>query len=240
MELVAGEENVYGYRKLAICLRRQHHLVINNKKVYRLCKELDILAPQRRIKIKHPKRLANNRQITAPDELWEIDVKYGYIAGEDRFFYLMCIIDVYDRMIVDYHLGLTCEGKHAAQIIQRALWKRQLFETNHSLVIRSDNGPQFISHIFEHTCKQFGLDHERIPPKTPNKNAHIESFHALLERECLRRNEFASFQEAYQVVTDYIKFYNERRIHGSLYNFAPCEFRQLLAAGKLKPFIVKV
>jgi putative transposase len=24
-------------------------------------------------------------------------------------------------------------------------------------------------------------EHERIPPKTPNKNAHIESFHAVLE-----------------------------------------------------------
>lgn len=56
MELIAEEERVYRYRKLAICLRRQHNLVINNKKVYRLCKELDILAPQRRIKIKHPRR----------------------------------------------------------------------------------------------------------------------------------------------------------------------------------------
>ncbi|MEW5954805.1 MAG: hypothetical protein AB1815_14005, partial [Bacillota bacterium] len=42
----------------------------------RLCKELDILAPQRRIKVKHPRRLAINRQVTASDQLWEIDVKY--------------------------------------------------------------------------------------------------------------------------------------------------------------------
>jgi len=59
MELVAGKENAYGYRKLAICLRRRYNLVINNKKVYRLCKELDKLAPQRRIKVKHPRRLAS-------------------------------------------------------------------------------------------------------------------------------------------------------------------------------------
>ncbi|MEW5954432.1 MAG: IS3 family transposase [Bacillota bacterium] len=76
MELAAGEESEYGCRKLAICLKRQHNLVINHKKVYRLCKELDILAPQRRIKIKHPRRLAINRQVTASDQLWKIDVKY--------------------------------------------------------------------------------------------------------------------------------------------------------------------
>jgi putative transposase len=155
MELAAGEENAYGYRKLAICLRRQYNLVINKKKVYRLCKELDILAPQRRIKVKHPRRLAANRRITATNQLWEIDIKYGYIAREDRFFYLMCFIDVYDRMIVDYHLGLSCEGKHAAQILQRALWKQHLFETNCRPVIRSDNGPQFISHVFEEACVKF-------------------------------------------------------------------------------------
>lgn len=76
MELAAGEESVYGYRKLAICLEKQYHLIINEKKVYRLCKELDILAPQRRIRLKHPRRLAINRQITAPDQLWEVDIKY--------------------------------------------------------------------------------------------------------------------------------------------------------------------
>ena len=240
MELVAGEESEYGYRKLAVCLRRQHNLVINNKKVYRLCKELDILTPQRRVKVKHPRRLAINRQVTASDQLWEIDIKYGYIAAEDRFFYMRCIIDVYDRAIVDYHIGLSCEGKHAAQILQRALWKRQLFNTDCRPVIRSENGPQFISNHFETACNQLSTEHERIPPKRPNKNAHIESFHAILEDKCLSRHEFSSYQEACQTVINYIQFYNERRIHGSLYDYAPFEFRKLLAAGQINPFIVKV
>ncbi|MFU2108891.1 integrase core domain-containing protein [Paenibacillus larvae] len=34
------------------------------------------------------------------------------------------------------------------------------------------------------------MEHERIPPKTPNMNAHIESFHQLLQDECLARYEF--------------------------------------------------
>ncbi|HAU31804.1 MAG: transposase [Desulfotomaculum sp. 46_296] len=65
--MIAGKENTYGCRKLAVCLRRRYNLVISNKKVYRLCKDLDILAPQRRIKVKHPRRLAINRNITASD-----------------------------------------------------------------------------------------------------------------------------------------------------------------------------
>ncbi|WP_407058223.1 transposase [Tigheibacillus jepli] len=45
LELISGECNGYGYRKLTLALRREYKLKINKKKVYRLCKELDILKP---------------------------------------------------------------------------------------------------------------------------------------------------------------------------------------------------
>lgn len=46
-ELVCGEGFPYGYRKLTVCLREDYGLIINHKKVYRLCKELGILLPKR-------------------------------------------------------------------------------------------------------------------------------------------------------------------------------------------------
>jgi len=221
-------------------LQREYDLVINKKKVYRLLAEMNMLQPQRRKRSRHPRRLANNREVKASNELWEMDIKYGYIAGEHRFFYLLCVMDVLDREIIDFHLGLSCEGKHAAGLIQRTLWQRQLFETEKRPVIRTDNGPQFILHVFEEACAAYEVIHERIPPKTPNKNAHIESFHSLLEAKCLQRHEFGSYQEAYEIVTNYIRFYNERRMHGSLYDLAPKQFRQALAIQQVQAKIVKV
>jgi putative transposase len=240
LELIAGEESAYGYRKLTLCLNNQYGLIINKKKVYRLCKELDILAPQRQQKLKHPRRIAVNREITGSNQLWEMDIKYGYIAGENRFFYLLGVIDVFDRAIIDYHIGLNCEGKHAASLIERCLWRRKLLSKQERPVIRTDNGPQFISNVFEEACENYNTEHERIPPKTPNKNAHIESFHAILERECLIRYEFKSYQEAYQVTTEFIQFYNKRRIHGSLKDLSPEVFSQRVAAGNITGIVVRV
>lgn len=240
LELVAGEGQAYGYRKLTIALQREQRLVINKKKVYRLCDELDLLRPQRQIKPKHPRKIAVNREITASNQLWETDIKYGYVEGEGRFFFLLSILDVYDRAVIAYHIGLSCEAKHAAELLQRALWKRNLFEGNRRPVIRTDNGPQFISHAFEQACERFEIEHERIPPKTPNKNAHIESFHAVLEDECLRRNEFVTYAEAHEAVGDYIRFYNERRIHGSLYDLSPVQFGEAIKVGKVRPMVIKV
>ena len=227
-EYLADEEAAYGYRKITVCLRRDHGLQINKKKVYRLMKEENLLHPQREKQRKYPRKLANNREITASNQLWEMDVKYGFIAGEQRFFFLLSLIDVYDRSVIDYHIGLSCKGKHASQILQRALWRRQQFEHQERPVIRTDNGPQFISHIFESSCETFRVEHERIPPKAPNKNAHIEAFHSILEKECLERHEFESYRQAYETVTNYLLFYNQRRIHGSLYDLSPVEFKQAL------------
>lgn len=232
MSLIEGECFAYGYYKLAVELRRTYKLIINKKKVYRLCKEMGVLRPQRQIKSKYPRKLARNRTVTAPNQLWETDIKYGYVAGVDRFFYIQSIIDVYDREIIDYHIGLSCEGEDAAATLVRALMKRRLFEEDvKKPIIRSDNGPQFISHKFEDTCQEVAVEHERIPCKTPNKNAHIESFHRILEDECLGRWEFDSYEEAYEAVLEFMERYNHRRIHRSIFDMSPIEFHKATLNG---------
>jgi putative transposase len=240
MELLAGEGAAYGYRKLTVLLKRRHQLKINKKKVYRLCKKMDVLRPQRKLKIKHPKRLANNRVITGSNQLWETDIKYGWIMGEQRFFFLMSIIDVFDRAIIAYHIGLTCESNHLVQVTQEALMKRQLFDKESKPVIRSDNGPQFISNLFEDACDEFVMIHERIPPKTPNKNAHIESYHSIIELECYQRHEFESYLQAYKIVSQFIQDYNRIRIHGSIYDLSPYEYMDAVKHGIVKPKQIKV
>jgi putative transposase len=242
MEAIESDGFAYGYLKLTHLLRREHGLVINKKKVYRLCQELDVLKPQRQVKRKYPRKLARNRIITAPNQLWEVDLKYGYIAGEDRFFFILSYIDVYDRQIVGYHIGLRCEAHDVVQALKMALWRRQIVGIhNQRLVIRSDNGPQFVSLAFENACEQLGLEHERIPPRTPNLNAHIESFHRILEEECLSGQEFDTYAEAYEAVDQYIRFYNERRLHSSLNYLPPQEFHRKHYVERLKPTkVVKV
>lgn len=238
--LIGGEGLFYGYLKLTHALRRQFNLNINKKKVYRLCKELDILRPQRKIKPRHPRRVSSNRKVTGPNQLWETDIKYGYIAGEKRFFYVLSIIDVYDRSIVADYIGLNCTAKNAADTLRAAFERRQHDFDGRLPVIRSDNGPQFTSHFYEHACRELNVYHELIPCKTPNKNAHIESYHSILEEECLGHYEFYSYLEAYEAVTQFRKFYNQQRIHSGVNYMSPSEFYEAYyrRAVKLMPIAV--
>jgi len=147
--------------------------------MYRLCKELNLLKSQRKIKPNHPKRIARNRVVTSSNQLWQTDVKYGHVFGEDRFFYILSIIDVADRSIIAFHIGLRCTAQDTVNTMRIALLKRQLYDKEQKPIIRSNNCSQYISYIFNNACNELGIEHERIPYKAPNMNAYIESYHSF-------------------------------------------------------------
>lgn len=151
--------------------------------------------------------------------------------------FLCCAIDVYDRNIVGVYRGATCRAKDVTTMLTKALIRRKVhfkegaFEEK--LIIRTDNGPQFVSNLFGDFCQHQKIYHERIPNKTPNMNAYIESFHSQIQRECFDRHIFTFYDEAYYHIDRYINFYNNIRPHGSLKDRSPENFSQLTIAGKI-------
>lgn len=223
LELMEGEEHVYGYKLLSQCIRDKHNVKLNKKKSYRLCHELGILQKPRQRVQTHPRRLPRNRIVTGSNQLWQMDIKYGYVSGLERFFYVLSIIDVFDRVIVKQYKGTSCEAKHAVQTLCYALQSR-LKTGDEMPTIRTDNGPQFVSRLFGDMCESLEITHERIPPRTPNMNAYIESFHSLLERDLFSKRDFRTLEEAYELLDEYMDFYNNRKMHGSLKLKPPAVF----------------
>ena len=84
MEEISGDGYPYGYKKLTASMQEDYGLNINHKKVYRLCTELDVLLPQRKVNPKHPRKLSKRIEVTGSNQLWQMDLKYGYNAGMDR------------------------------------------------------------------------------------------------------------------------------------------------------------
>lgn len=239
-EISEGEGYCYGYYKITIILKRKYELIIDDKKTYRLCKELGLIQKRssRKITSTIPRKIAINRTITNINQLWEVDLKYGYIEGEDRFFFVLEYIDVYDRNIVAYHIGLNCIAEDAVFTLKEGIKNRKI--KDNSLVVRSDNGPQFISTCFYNACRELNVIHERIPVNTPNKNAHIESFHRLLEDNCFSRYNFRNYSDAYEKTVKYFDYYHNIRIHSSIQYWSPREFTEKLLSGEIKGENVKL
>ena len=219
---MTGDGFPYGYRKITVTLKEDYNLIINHKKVYRLCNELKILRDKPKMYPNRPRQPVQKIKVDAPNQLWQMDLKYGYIANQNRFFFMISVIDVFDRMIIDYHVGLTATARDSSRLVKNALEKRGLY--HQKPIIRTDNGPQFTAKRFIKTMDAYRINHERIPVETPNLNAYIEAFHSILEDECFIRHEFENFSQVYDVIQKYIDYYNNRRRHGSLNYKTPAKY----------------
>jgi putative transposase len=200
-----------------------------HKKIYRLCKENSLLLPKHKKKRRKVGKVCLNR---IPNQLWEFDIKYGYIHGLNRHFFILIFMDVFTRKVMDYYIGLTCKAGDLKFTLKNALKKANL-PLGHSLVIRSDNGTQMTSLMFQEYLQQVEIDlhHEYIPPATPNKNAHVESFNSILETEFLQVRYFKDFADAYKQTIAFIERYNSYRLHKSLGYRCPDDAIMALQSG---------
>lgn len=96
---------------------------------------------KRIVRRNHPKRVERRNTVSGPNQLWEMDVKHGYIAGTDSLFFQLSLIDVFDRRVIDYHVGTSCTASDAARALKNALRKRWLRDGLVMPKLRTDNGP---------------------------------------------------------------------------------------------------
>lgn len=226
--------NAGGVRKLKHLMRRDYGIYVNEKKIARICAENALLLARRRSRGVASRRIAINREVIRPHQVWQFDLKYGYVDGERKFFFILAFIDVFTRTVVGEHVGLNCKGGDLSFALTQALTSQGI-AADHPLVLRSDNGPQMTCREFRrHLAKlEMKLMHEFIPVQTPNKNAHIESFFSILELEFLQVRFFKTFAEAYEETKKFIRFYNEERIHGAIGYITPTEALEKYKRGEL-------
>lgn len=230
-----------GYQKLTSYLRVEKKIYVNHKKIYRLCDQNNLLLFKKTkgYSMKKKKSRCEYMNVIAPNQLWQFDIKYGYVHGENRFFFVLTYLDVFTKKVVGYHIGKSCKSGDLVRTLDQAL-KNSGIGPEHSLTIRSDNGPQMSSNKFFFHLKRLEkkLSHEFIPPRTPDRNAFVEAFFSILERELLSDRYFATFLDAYNAVVRFIKFYNNRRLHGSLNDRSPEMFIRDFEAGLVGQHVV--
>jgi transposase InsO family protein len=196
-----------GYRRLTYLMLDRDIVAVSPSSVYRVLSSAGLL---RRWNDKLSKKGTGFVQPLKPHEHWHIDVSYINICG--TFYYLCCLLDGCSRYIVHWELREAMTEKDVEIILQRAREKHPLATPR----IISDNGPQFIAKGFKEFIKVAGMTHVRTSPYYPQSNGKLERFHGTIKQECIRPKVPLSLDEARSQVTDYIRHYNDERLHSSL------------------------
>ncbi|WP_448941047.1 IS3 family transposase [Micrococcus luteus] len=201
----------YGYRR-AYHDARAEGWVVNHKKIQRLWRDEGLRVPQRRRR----KRVGSST-VDAPNVVWAVDFQFD--ADEHGRPIKIC-------SIVDEHTRECIGG-----LVERSITADRLTAHLGDLVaargapavLRSDNGPEFISEAMaDWAGTRTGLSY--IPPGSPWRNGYVESFNSRIRDECLNINSFYSLLHAQVIIGDWKDEYNHHRRHSSLGYLTPAEY----------------
>ena len=211
-----------GYRLMTAYLTRDGY-TINHKKLYRIMKEVNLLKLEDRInRSGSGRKFVKFRKVktTKPFDCLEMDIKMVWIPSAGKNAYLLSVIDVHTRRIL---IDLFAFSIKQAQVIALLSELFMSYQYPNNVVIRSDNGSQFIAKNVREYLGLIGVAQEFTHIATPEENAHIEAYHGILKKEVFHRFEYVTFGEIEKILKEYVLFYNNERLHGLLGRITPME-----------------
>ena len=230
-----------GYRRIRDELDRNHGIQVNDKRVLRINRALNIKSTVKHRRhgctrtAKSPAYIAKNylnRQFyaDAPNMKWLTDVtefKY-YVGLEKRKLYLSAILDLYDRRIVAYVIGdhnnnpIVFETFDAA--VAASPGARPLFH--------SDRGIQYTSQSFRDKIVKANMRQSMSRVARCLDNDPMEGFWGIIKREMYYGQKFTSREELTHAIDDYIFYYNYNRYQRRLSVMAPMEYHMSYSLAK--------
>jgi len=207
----------YGYRRIKLWLSREKGLVVNHKAILRIMNKTNQLSRIRRRrpwvrygqKINRFANLLNQNFFTAhPNRKWVTDVTY-IPTKQDGILYLSAIKDLFDGSIVAYKMSSTQSVRLVLETIREGCQKEKVAG---GLVLHSDQGFQYTSPAYLNLLQQYGISPSMSRAGNPLDNASMENFFGILKSECLNIAKPTTYQEARDLVHDFIHFYNNHRL----------------------------
>jgi putative transposase len=217
-EAYAASKRTYGYRRIELWLRQKRGLVINHKAVLRLMNRLGIHSVARRRKLYrkmsqletyHRYENILNRDFGAsrPNQKWVTDITY--VATQQGWAYLSTIKDLFDGFIVAHVMSPSPSVALVTRTLKLAHEKEVVTD---GLILHSDQGHQYTSQAYHVLTQQYNITPSMSRRANCWDNAPMENFFGHLKEEALRQIKTPTYEEAKQVVDEYIYFYNHERI----------------------------
>lgn len=229
-----------GYRRLNDKLRHDQNIVVNDKRILRLCRKRQIKSNLKyrydgcTRPSKNPGFIAENilnREFDAelPNEKWVTDVtefKYGTTFDDIHKLYLSVILDLCDRRPVAYVLSDYNNNDLVFRTFDIAVSENP----DAHPIFHSDRGYQYTSRVFHQKLEDAGMIQSMSRVAHCTDNGPMEGFWGILKREMYYKKKFHTKEELIQAITDYMDYYSNNRPQRGLGILTPMEYhkKQLL------------
>lgn len=202
-----------GYRKVWARLRYAG-LRTSKRRVLRLMREYQLLAPHRRGCSPGPRVHDGTITTTRVNDMWGTDMTAAFTTEEGQ----AAIFFAVD------HCSMECVGIHAAkrgtrvealEPLKQGL--REYFgaftpQTAQGLTLRHDHGSQYMSHDFQEEIAFLGITSSPAFVRAPEGNGCAERFVRILKENLLWVRTFRTVEELRQALLEFKRTYNENWI----------------------------
>ncbi|MCB6428181.1 IS3 family transposase, partial [Mediterraneibacter glycyrrhizinilyticus] len=239
-EQIHNESPDKGYRRIRDDLERYHDIKISDKRMLRICRKRDIKST-----IKYANngctRNSNNPQYIAenllnrefhadkPNEKWLTDVtEFKWYEGiEVHKVYLSAILDLYDRRIVAYMVRDRNDNSLVFDTVDKAIAENP---DAHPL-FHSDRGFQYTNRVFHSKLEKAGMTQSMSRVAKCIDNGPMEGFWGIIKRERYYGKKFMDKESLIEMIKNYIRYYNTKRLQRNLGIVTPMEkYEMYLAA----------
>lgn len=214
------EHPYFGTRRMSKQLR-PHGIIVGRKAVRRYYQimAIETLYPKKNLSKRNQAHkiypyLLRGVEIIAINQVWSADITY--IRLEQGFVYLVAIIDWYSRYILSWRISVTLETEFCVAALAEAIEKYGKPE-----IFNTDQGSQFTAEHFTSLLHQNAINISMDGKGRAVDNIFIERFWRSLKQEKIYLIILTTPKEARHAITEYISFYNERRMHQSLGYLTP-------------------
>lgn len=208
----------FGYRRIHVYLEREGHRM-GWDRAHRLWRLAGLQVPRKRPR----RRIASGRPRPLPasgaNQVWAYDFVFDGCANGQQ---LKCltVIDEWTRECLAIDVQGSIRSKRVIEVLSRLV-------SLHGAPahVRSDNGPEFVSHAVLKWLQRSGIDTALIDPGKPWQNGADESFNGKFRDECLSAEWFRTREEAHAVIEAWRLHFNGDRPHSSLGYLSPLQFK---------------
>ena len=159
---------------------------------------------------------------TAPLQKWTTDVsQFNFSWGKC---YFSAILDMHTNEIISYDLSLHPDLNQIKRMLEKTFNK---FSKTEGLIMHSDQGWQYQHSYYRSELKKHGIIQSMSRKGNCYDNSIMESLFGRMKTEIYYGYEkvYMSFEEFSKAVSEYIDYYNNKRIQSKTKWMSPVQYR---------------
>jgi len=219
--------HIYGQRKIKVELEKLGWAV-SRRRIGRIMKEQGLVSKYTVAQFNPIRTTCNeskignvlNREFHQDQELKVVVSDLTYVRVGQQWHYICVLVDLYNREIIGHSAG----PHKTASLVQRT-FASVPYNLNRLELFHTDRGSEFKNQLIDKALEAFGIKRSLSEKGNPYDNAVAESMFKTIKTEFVQGTIFSSQQALDLELFDYVNWFNNIRIHGSLDYLTPIEYK---------------